>query len=373
MTGFTIARLFATVLLIVALDRHPYGYYTFMRLVVTGVAAYGAVIAHGRANSTWTWVLGIVAVLFNPVLPVYLDREMWAGLDLATAGVLLVSLGARTFRQATKPDHHPQRPAAIPARPTVGSPAVVASSARPRRVSSTRVVLSVLGGVVLLDILVLWILPASRSSVQESHTPANQSAAPFTQTARRFFTVGSTKDEVLAVQGTPTEFTDREWKFGFSRVLFSDLRVAGWNNSTLHPLMVRMLPADPVDDQLEFFTVGSTKDEVLSLHGTPTELTEREWKYGFSSVAFEGGQVVAWDVSTLNPLRVRLLPSAPVLPSRAYFTVGSTKDEVLAVQGTPNELTENVWKYAFSSVFFKDGRVESWRVSPLSPLRVRMK
>ncbi|MGH8246156.1 MAG: hypothetical protein ACREUU_06965, partial [Gammaproteobacteria bacterium] len=42
---------------------------------------------------------------------------------------------------------------------------------------------------------------------------------------------------------------------------------------------------------------------------------------------------------------------------RAYFTVGSSKDDVLRVQGTPDEVTDSMWRYGTSRVFFAKGRV----------------
>jgi hypothetical protein len=42
-----------------------------------------------------------------------------------------------------------------------------------------------------------------------------------------------------------------------------------------------------------------------------------------------------------------------------YFTVGSTKDEVLAVQGSPDSFTNTVWKYGPSEIYFGQDRVTS--------------
>ena len=66
-------------------------------------------------------------------------------------------------------------------------------------------------------------------------------------------------------------------------------------------------------------------------------------------------------------------PVSSSLPSRSYFTVGSTKDEVLAVQGTPTKFTEYQWDYGLSEVYFRDGRVVSWKVFPGSPLKAQMR
>jgi hypothetical protein len=81
----------AAVLLVIALADLPYGYYTFLRVVVCGVAALGAVKAHGDERGGWTLVLVGVALLFNPIIPVYFDRETWALLDVASAVIVGVS------------------------------------------------------------------------------------------------------------------------------------------------------------------------------------------------------------------------------------------------------------------------------------------
>jgi hypothetical protein len=120
------------------------------------------------------------------------------------------------------------------------------------------------------------------------------------------------------------------------------------------------------------FTVGSTKDEVLTVQGTPTEFNDQVWNYGLTSVYFNNGRVTSWDISPFNPIKVRMLPSAPVETQRPYFTVGSTKDEVLAVQGTPTEFNDQVWNYGLTSVYFSNGRVTSWDISPFNPIRAKL-
>lgn len=58
-------------------------------------------------------------------------------------------------------------------------------------------------------------------------------------------------------------------------------------------------------------------------------------------------------------------------PSATYFTVGSSQEEVLAIQGRPTASTESVWLYGDSEVYFVGGRVSNWKNSRNSPLRVR--
>jgi hypothetical protein len=49
-------------------------------------------------------------------------------------------------------------------------------------------------------------------------------------TSQTFFTVDSTKDDVLVVQGTPTSFSKDEFDYGSSAIYFRNNRVASWKN-----------------------------------------------------------------------------------------------------------------------------------------------
>jgi hypothetical protein len=54
--------------------------------------------------------------------------------------------------------------------------------------------------------------------------------------------------------------------------------------------------------------------------------------------------------------------SATIQPN--YFAIGSTKEEVISVQGTPTEESGSVWRYGRSEVRFAGVRVCGWRSSP---------
>lgn len=89
---FIIVRIIAAGLLLWALGQHPYGYYTLLRFVVCGVAGYGAWFAYQLDKKGWTWCLGIMAILFNPIFPVHMDRGTWAIVDIGVGIILLISL-----------------------------------------------------------------------------------------------------------------------------------------------------------------------------------------------------------------------------------------------------------------------------------------
>jgi hypothetical protein len=69
----------------------PIGYYTLLRLVVTAAAAYIAYDTFQKdKQSGWIWVFGFVAILFNPLIPIYLNKELWMIIDFAAAVLFIV-------------------------------------------------------------------------------------------------------------------------------------------------------------------------------------------------------------------------------------------------------------------------------------------
>jgi len=90
--AFTLARLGAAALLLLALGRNPYDFYTLMRWIVCGVCSYGAFVEFGRNRATWAWLFVISAVAFNPLVPVRLSRGTWAPIDVLGAGFLVASV-----------------------------------------------------------------------------------------------------------------------------------------------------------------------------------------------------------------------------------------------------------------------------------------
>ena len=80
-----------TVMLVVAVFDLPYGYYTFLRLVVTVAALLIAWFEWANARrALWLVLMGLIALLFNPIVPVYLTREIWFFIDLAVAAIFMV-------------------------------------------------------------------------------------------------------------------------------------------------------------------------------------------------------------------------------------------------------------------------------------------
>ena len=88
------ARICAGALLLWALAPHPYGYYKLLRWVVCGVSAYSAFEAAEMNRGGWAITFGIMALMFNPFIPVQLGRATWGLVDCGAAVLLAVSLFA---------------------------------------------------------------------------------------------------------------------------------------------------------------------------------------------------------------------------------------------------------------------------------------
>ena len=80
------------VMLLVAILPMPYGYYTLVRLVVCGTAIYLTWFAKTINRQGWMWIMGFITLLFNPLIPIYLDRGTWSLVDLAVVVVFITSL-----------------------------------------------------------------------------------------------------------------------------------------------------------------------------------------------------------------------------------------------------------------------------------------
>jgi len=183
---------------------------------------------------------------------------------------------------------------------------------------------------------------------------------PSSGSERSSFSLGATPEEILRVQGTPDRIRGQTWIYGLSEISFKDGRIARYNNFG-GELRVHMAPnGKPPVPPLQWFTLGTTSDDVLGVQGTPTRVEGSKWYYGFSEIVFKNGRVEGFD-NYFGILKVKMLPSASVVEGtpRPHFTVGSSMDDVLAVQGTPSSIRGNVWFYQFSNVLFRNGKVQN--------------
>jgi hypothetical protein len=90
--GLYVAWLVAARLLVyAAVEPHPYSFYTLLRWVCCPVFASSAFAAYEKNRLPWLWIFGALALLYNPIFRVHLDRSTWIGVNWLTVAVLVVA------------------------------------------------------------------------------------------------------------------------------------------------------------------------------------------------------------------------------------------------------------------------------------------
>jgi len=116
-----------------------------------------------------------------------------------------------------------------------------------------------------------------------------------------------------------------------------------------------------------YVTSGLTPIEVLSVLGKPTSSTGEKMFYHGSEIDFRNGLVAGWKIDPKSsPIRVKLWPDSPPVPGLTTYSVGSSKSDVIALQGTPTLFSDNEFGYENSRVFFQSNRVVGWKEDPSS-------
>jgi hypothetical protein len=87
-----IPALLISVMLLVAVAPLSYGYYQFLRWVTCAVGIYIAVMGYIWKLPWSTWVFGAVALLFNPLFPIFFTKQIWQPIDLGTAVLFGLSI-----------------------------------------------------------------------------------------------------------------------------------------------------------------------------------------------------------------------------------------------------------------------------------------
>ena len=87
------------VMLLLALGPWPYGYFVFLRLVVCAASAWIALSVLGKdTNRVIGWVFVGLALLYNPVIRISLEREVWMVVNVLTS-VPFFYLGLAKYRK----------------------------------------------------------------------------------------------------------------------------------------------------------------------------------------------------------------------------------------------------------------------------------
>ena len=87
-------------LLLLGIADMPIGYCTLLRLVVT-IGSVAVVVAEMEMGITpWVIAFGLLALLFNPIIPVYLnDKDAWMPIDLIGGVLFFIKAYSRSPKE----------------------------------------------------------------------------------------------------------------------------------------------------------------------------------------------------------------------------------------------------------------------------------
>ena len=228
-------------------------------------------------------------------------------------------------------------------------------------------------------------LKVSTSDAARSEKEAGFSNSPLR--AANTIGVGSYATEVRRVLGVPDEIARRSkyeaWYFGRSIVFIdsqtqkvSDWTIAGKELEETPSGIVRgerkTSPSECAPSFAVVFRLGSDECLVREVQGAPDRIVHREnheaWYYGRSVVSINdrSRRVVAWR-NTDGNLKMSSSSTSGGSKAASTFTRGSPADEVLRLQGKPDEVRRytsgyEVWAYGNSTVRIdtRTQRVQSW-------------
>lgn len=87
LTGISAVLLFGALL-----DGWPYGYFTLLRFIVCIFSGYITFKAYEFGKEFWMYSFGFLAILFNPIIPIHLSREIWVVIDFFAGIFMTVSI-----------------------------------------------------------------------------------------------------------------------------------------------------------------------------------------------------------------------------------------------------------------------------------------
>lgn len=93
--------LICAALLFIGLIDLPIGYYTLLRIIVTIGSVAVVVSEFENGLNFWVIIFGLIAILFNPLIPVYLnDKSAWMPIDII--GGIIFIIKSFTLKQNIK-------------------------------------------------------------------------------------------------------------------------------------------------------------------------------------------------------------------------------------------------------------------------------
>ncbi len=85
-------KISAIALLVAMIPVWPYFLYQLLKFLVFGTAAFSAYLYNKEKHKKWMWIMIIVAVIFNPINPLYFGHFLWSVVDLIISVLFFRSL-----------------------------------------------------------------------------------------------------------------------------------------------------------------------------------------------------------------------------------------------------------------------------------------
>ncbi len=67
----------------------PYGYYQLLRVMISVIAVFLALRSWGQGRGAWAWGLAAMALIYNPLAPLSLGRELWTFVNVISLAFLI--------------------------------------------------------------------------------------------------------------------------------------------------------------------------------------------------------------------------------------------------------------------------------------------
>lgn len=71
---------------------NPYGYYVLLRVICCALFMYLCFASIRLKVSIWAWILGVTAFVYNPIIPLHLNRDLWTVVNIITVIIATVSI-----------------------------------------------------------------------------------------------------------------------------------------------------------------------------------------------------------------------------------------------------------------------------------------
>ncbi len=85
-------KIISSILLLLGILSLPYGYYQLLRILITLSAGISTFEFYNKNNQPMMYLFLLIAILFNPLLPLHFNKSIWIIIDLITALIFLISI-----------------------------------------------------------------------------------------------------------------------------------------------------------------------------------------------------------------------------------------------------------------------------------------